>query len=232
MAEPREKSAARDKLYELVCDGTIPPATEMKPKMVYETFCKPLPEFASVAYDGFATRLRSARQRASKQKGRATIDNDAFQHDRQMFPAQLFDCHGEPKWAGSAAQKLLRVDIKNGKNKTTNPRLLYKTQEECYQNYSLDTFRDRIYEEVKALKRKECMKTKAEKKAEKQLADTEKRKQKQLEATRKDQEQIQKEVEKQSANANRKQPARNNKKKQCYAVVVVDSNYIACSVNH
>ena len=59
-------------------------------------------------------------------------------------------------WNNSKAQKLLRkalADINNGTKEYTKPRFLYEEEEEWYDNYSLEFFRNKIYQEMKFEKR-------------------------------------------------------------------------------
>lgn len=155
-------SAARDFLFELVSDENFPGPKEIKPRKVFDDYCKDRPEFQHFQdYTAikFADKLRQARTRANKKKDRATEDAEFLAHDRLIFPEPTITIHGEPKWKGSNAHKLLIQDIKDGKHKTMKPRLLYELREE-YQDYDPDRFRNRIYQEVKAIKREEWVKQK------------------------------------------------------------------------
>lgn len=53
----------------------------------------------------------------------------------------------KPKWNGSAAQRLLKVDIDDGKHDQLKPKELYATRIE-YRVFLLDDFRKRLYEET------------------------------------------------------------------------------------
>jgi hypothetical protein len=164
------KSAARDYLYDLVLDGTIPGKDEIKPKEVFNIYCKHREEFKYFqdykALD-FAGKLRSARERAGKKTDQSKEDEAFLAHDRLIFPKPTVDTHGYPMWKGSKAQEILREMIAAGRHKKDKPKVLYESEEEFYENYSLDFFRDRIYQEVKFDKRAEYVKYKAEKAAEK-----------------------------------------------------------------
>jgi len=161
-------SAARNILFEVVCEGNIP--DNLKPKEVCQKYFENLPEFKPFGYNEFATRLRSVRLRAERKLGRSSVDVDAFDHDRKIFPAPTEDQHGEPAWAGSDAQQQLRKDIKDGLlvgEKKLKPKQLYELREVYYANYALDRFRNRIYQENKAAKRAIYIKKKSEQDAEK-----------------------------------------------------------------
>lgn len=150
-------SAARDVLYDMIMDGKI--ENEMKPKQVYLTYLKHLPEFQPFQdYTAlkFASKLSGARKRATKKLDRAAEDQAFFEHDRAIFPAPVVDTKNQPMWKGSEAQTLLRkalADIKSGKKEYQKPRFLFLEHEEWYENYSLEFFRKKIYQEIKADKR-------------------------------------------------------------------------------
>ena len=209
--EEWKSSATREMLHDLVSNGTTPPASEIKPREVCATHIKDHPEFAHFRKDLFASRLLSARKRIETKQSQAAIDSEAFAHDRAMFPAPLVDIHGEKKWQGSKAQELLRVDIHNNKHIAMKPKVLYETQEECYENYSLDTFRDRMYQEVKALKRNAYVKKKSEQAALKQQQATEKQKQKRDDDARKKQEAKQQEAAKANNQSTNRRATHSNK---------------------
>jgi len=149
-------SKARDKLCDLVIEGTIPPSTELKPKEVHATYCAHLPEFKNFQdYTklDFATKLWSARERVGKKKGRADDDAAALAHDRKMYPAPTHDVHGDEMWKGSKAQELLKKDIADGLLDKLKPKQLYEKREECYLHLNADRFRNRTYQEIKVAKR-------------------------------------------------------------------------------
>lgn len=154
---PWGKSEARDVLYDMLLAGQIP--RDMKPKPVYETYLKHLPEFASFQnYTAlkFAGKLASARKRAGKKVDRAAEDLAFFEHDRLIFPAPIVDTKNQPIWKDSAAQKLLRKaldDIASGTKTYVKPRFLYLEHGEWHEHYSLEFFRKKIYQEIKFNKR-------------------------------------------------------------------------------
>lgn len=166
------KSAARDYLFESVLDGTIPGKdSKIGPREVFEKYCKDRPEFKDfLDYSEFPGRLRAARRRAAKKTDRATEDAEFFAHDRKIFPERTHDLKGEPKWQGSRAQELLQKDIneelKKPEEQRTKPRFLHASRDE-YEEYALENFRKRIYQEIKAAKRLAYMEVKAAEKAEK-----------------------------------------------------------------
>ena len=98
---------------------------------------------------------------------RSTEDAQALEHDRKIYPPRLVDTKGRPQWAGSQAQKQLRQDIKDGKHKTKKPKELFELNPLYYEHFDLDFIRNKIYQEVKALKRVAWMKDKEERKEKK-----------------------------------------------------------------
>lgn len=150
-------SEARDVLYDMLLDQKIP--KDMKPKQVYMTYLKDLPAFKPFQnYTAlkFANKLSSARKRAGKKVDRAAEDEEFFQHDRVIFPAPTLDTKQQPIWKDSPAQKLLKValaDIATGKKEYLKPRFLYVENEEWHENFSLEFFRKKIYQEIKHQKR-------------------------------------------------------------------------------
>ena len=166
--EPVEwgKSAARDKLYQMILDGEIPDASKIKPKQVYMQYLKDLPEFApfqDYTALNFASKLSGTRARAGKKVGRANEDEEFFKHDRSIFPAPTVDTKQQPIWKGSKAQKLLRealTDIASGKKEHQKPRFLYLEEEEWHGNYTLESFRKRTHQEIKYDKRQAWLKEK------------------------------------------------------------------------
>lgn len=169
---PWNKSGARDYLFDLTMDPSFPGKDDIKPKQVWETYCMDRPEFKHFQdYSQFASRLRSARQRAATKIGRATEDAEYLKHDRAIFPERTEDTRGEPVWQGSKAQELLRAYLKDDNRKKMKPRVLHAEEDE-YLEFSLDNFRNRIYSEQKAQKRIFYMK---KKRAEKERKEKEKK---------------------------------------------------------
>jgi hypothetical protein len=56
-----------------------------------------------------------------------------------------------PRWAGSAAERLLKNDITDGQHLLMKPQTLYQSRLE-YQQFNLTTFRGHIYQEIKRRK--------------------------------------------------------------------------------
>lgn len=177
------KSRARDWLFNFCLRSDVPKTSDApggKPKQIWEAYnIKDVPAFGHFQdYSKFATRLAAARKRANKKTEQRDIDAAAFAHDRKIWPAPTKDTRGEPMWAGSEAQKLLRRDIEDPEKMDLKPKFL-QLEEPEYLEFSLDNFRNRIYQEVKAKKRIVYLNDKATKKAEKEAKKKNKGKKKQ-----------------------------------------------------
>jgi hypothetical protein len=137
------KSKARSLLWRDLRKGYTP--MDMEPEQVFLT----RPEFAEYDdnFDRFKSRLVSLRKQCVEFEDRAAIDAEAFAHDRALHPFPLLNFRGEPQWPDSVAEMLLNGDIDDGLNAQMPPRVLHQSRVE-YQEYSLSTFRDHIYQEV------------------------------------------------------------------------------------
>ena len=75
------KSMARDYLYGLIAKGKIPGRTEIKPKEVYENYCKDRPEFKhfqNYKEMKFADKLRGLRDKHATKSSRSDKDDAAL----------------------------------------------------------------------------------------------------------------------------------------------------------
>ena len=149
------KSEARDYLFNLIVNEEIPGKDGITPREVFDKYCKSRPEFKHFQdYKAikFADKLRQQRTRAGKKKDRAKEDDKFYQHDRQIFPPRTEDTGGEPVWAGSKAQEYLRIDLQDNKRSKMKPKALQNERDE-YLEWTPDKFRDKIYQEKRAMKR-------------------------------------------------------------------------------
>lgn len=161
MSEPIKKkepakwrdSDAQLLLRQLIKSGEIPSDSKQKgPKAVWKDSCFPRPEFEGFLYEKFAPRLRAARERHITKSSNASTESIALARDRMLFPAPTHNHRGEPRWEGSDAERLLKVDINKKRHETMTPLELYRKRAEYYDNYKLRVFRDHIYQEVRLRK--------------------------------------------------------------------------------
>ena len=151
-------------LLEKIVSGEIPANYKlMKPRDVWETFCD-ADVFEGFEHDAaFTRRLLSLRKLVEEGKQRADKDLDAFKAAKQNHPPPARNHRDEPQWNGSEAQRLLKIDIANNLHRTHWPRHLYDSKP-AYKEFSLDTFRDHIYQEVQTRKYLYTLKFRAQEK--------------------------------------------------------------------
>jgi len=137
-------SQAKKLLEQDLRNGTIPlDSSVMGPKEVFVQH----PEFAEFDYDRFRDRLRDLRRRLTEQNDRSASDMNALAHDRHIHPTPTHNSQGDPRWHGSAAEWLLKLDIDQDKQHAMKPKALFETQNQ-YGPHHLKVFRKHIYQEV------------------------------------------------------------------------------------
>lgn len=142
--EPWKGSKAKELLQEDLVSGKIPlDATEMGPQVVY---CQRT-EFADIEYTKFRDRLRDLRKKIKQENAFASYDAAALARDRKIYPKAEHNHRGEPRWEGSEAERLLRLDMDEGKHKIMKPIKLYHSRSEYNENYPLTVFRKHIGQE-------------------------------------------------------------------------------------
>ena len=111
------------------------------------------PLFANFPYDRtrFKARLDPLRQIVGKLKRWSDFDADALAQDRTKHPAPNQDIHGEPRWDGSEAQRLLKLDIDHGNHVGKKPREIHASKEE-YKAFGLTKFRKHLDQEIESRK--------------------------------------------------------------------------------
>ena len=133
-----KKLLAKDILEEKVTDS-------MKPKDVHAMH----EEYKQYNYGNFGTNLRNLRLSFRRLQGHADADSAALAHDLQVRSRVVNNPRGYPQWEGSAAERLLKIDIDTHEHKKMEPRMLYQKRKE-YQEFPLEVFRNHIYQEVRS----------------------------------------------------------------------------------
>ena len=145
------KSAAKQFLKKCFRDKVIRPDYK-DAKVVWKEHCENHPAFARMMCDdAFVRRLGTVRDDYLKKLSRMRADLKAFVKAKKNHPTPKFNSRGEPQWHGSRAQQLLKKMVSEGKHKGKEPKVLYSKTEE-FRVYSLQTFRDHIYQEERLLK--------------------------------------------------------------------------------
>jgi hypothetical protein len=153
-ARPWRNSEAQKLLQKLLVSGEIPissTTSRMAPVEIWNNVCLPRQEFAGFLFEKFPQRLRAMRKRLLEKGGRSEQEYVAFLHDKQHFPTPSHNHRGEPRWHGSDAERLLKLDVTAKKHELMAPQQLHGTRKE-YQDYALVVFRKHIHQEVRLQK--------------------------------------------------------------------------------
>jgi hypothetical protein len=124
-------------------------------------------EFTEFAYNNFRSNLRYLRKDIISTRAQDVSDSTALANDRRIHPKKALNHRGEPRWEGSEAERLLRLDMDEEKHRTLKPRELYMTRQQYHDNYPLKVFRGHIDQEERRRKYIVYLK---KKQAEKELA--------------------------------------------------------------
>ena len=95
-----------------------------------------------------AGHIRALRRQVAEDTSRAQDDARALAHDRKLFPTRATNYRGEPRWQGSKAETMLKLDVKSQKQKMMLPEDFYASRPE-YKEFSEDVIRQHIYQEMK-----------------------------------------------------------------------------------
>jgi hypothetical protein len=145
------KSAAKQVLKGHFREGKISPNYQ-DAQEVWTEHCKDTDAFKRMQCDDtFFRRLKTVRDDYLKKVERCQMDLEAFTIAKKNHPTPKKNSRGEPQWNGSIAQNLLKEAVKLGHHLEVTPRDLWIKKKE-YQVYSLQTFRDHIYQEQRLLK--------------------------------------------------------------------------------
>ena len=145
------KSAAKYFLKRCFRDKLIP-TDYTNAEQVWKDHCAGNPAFARMQYDSaFVRRLGVVRDDYLKKVERCEQDLVAYQLAKKNHPTPDKNSRGEPQWNGSMAQQLLKELVASGKHVGLKPSTLWESNEH-YMLYSLQTFRDHIYQEERLLK--------------------------------------------------------------------------------
>ena len=143
-----KNSEAKRLLYKDLLSGDIPlDAEQMGPQVVFYQRV----EFTEFKHTNFCTNLRNMRANIIASKKRATFDSDALAHDRRAFPKKSHNHRGVPRWEGSEAEELLKIDVGEKKHLQFEPHDLHKTQNE-HKKFPYQLFRKHVHQEVRTQK--------------------------------------------------------------------------------
>ena len=106
------------------------------------------PLFQQYAKGNFYTNFRNLKSGIDAEKIAVAFDRLGFEQEEKKWPINETLANGEMRWQKSEAQRLIRLDLKNISKKNWKPRQFYHSRLE-YQSWSLDSFRNFYYEEMK-----------------------------------------------------------------------------------
>lgn len=109
-------------------------------------------EYEAVPLKNFKTNLKALRARFVQYKEGAAYGSSALAHDRQLHPVdQNPPNRAYPRWDGSAAQGLLKEDIRDKKHVGVQPKDLHQTRDE-YKAFPEEVFSKHIQQELRSVR--------------------------------------------------------------------------------
>jgi len=104
--------------------------------------------FKRVPFEQFEEKLESHRGQVAKDNEKVSAAMRAFEHDQALFSRRTHNRRGKLVFDVHPAKLKLQEDVKNKVHKDLLPSELRLTRPE-YQCFTLDEFRDRIYQEIR-----------------------------------------------------------------------------------
>jgi hypothetical protein len=141
-----EYSTAKEALRKAIYAGTV------TVNMSLDDIFASIPEVGATDRKKFASRIRALRKQIQAETGAVASDEAAHAHDRVLRPTPTHNYRGEPRWEGSEAQRLLKLDVAAGKHLSIKPSQFHASRVEYTQHYSVKTIREHIYQEQKYVK--------------------------------------------------------------------------------
>ena len=129
-----------------IIDGYVPTTGPVNSLSLYKSLWEGHPFFADFPYDRtrYDRRLKTLRNQVENFKKWADYDSKALDADLQLYPNET-DIRGEPRWAGSEAQAMLKEDVANKVHVGMKPKdLRLMPGKEEYQKFSLTKFRKHL----------------------------------------------------------------------------------------
>ena len=152
------KSKAKQILYEMLLDGTVPMENTMPLEDIYLLD----EEFDKFDFDKFRGRLNRLRAKIKELDSRADEDLEAFRAYKRNHKPSLFSHKGYIQWQGSTAQELLWDDLDAYlKDPNQKPKDLWMSRKEYRDEFPLDAFRDKIKQEIRTQKYIRTLKARA-----------------------------------------------------------------------
>ena len=123
-------------------------------------------EFKDVVFSQFEARLKDHRKQVTRNKTSQILEMGAYENDRALYPRATHDQRGNLVFDVHEAKALLVEDIADGLNDHMTADALWDLRTP-YQDFSLDYFRRRFRQEIRAKKFKfylECKRAEKQRK--------------------------------------------------------------------
>jgi hypothetical protein len=133
---PWRSSSAKKKLFDLFMDET----SWVHTCSYYEIYARD-PDFQRYKRTDFRNNSKRLWESIKKAKEAVAFDRQALTHDMQLYPRQSVTERGHVRYAGSDIERLLKLDVKEGRSKGVLPRTLWISRPE-YIEMPLHIFRD------------------------------------------------------------------------------------------
>lgn len=149
-------SDARQIIAQDIVDGIIPlDDDDFDSQDLFENLWSHKQAFANFPYDKdrYDDRIKSMQRQVKGAQDWAFTDHAALMKDRLKYPVGAFNCQGKPRWDGSDAQRLLKIDLANEKHLEEGyaPKKLWLSRP-AYKLFGLTVFRKHIDQQKQANK--------------------------------------------------------------------------------
>jgi hypothetical protein len=164
-----EKSRAKKLLYNDIIKGIVPldPKDDDDGVLNLKGIYSMRPEYSEYSYEKFSGRIASLRKTVRDFTKRADQDKKRFDVFKSLNPVSRISHKGYVQWQGSEAQELLRQDIQEKKHETMSKIDLWGSRAEYFTEFSLDVFRDKLYQEIRTAKYLHTLEVRGKKKKKK-----------------------------------------------------------------
>ena len=119
---PWGKSSVKDLLKSNLETGKIPDSMSVKNAKELQS------EYKDMTIELFCSCLYALKKQLKTSKQQATNDKQHLAHYRLLYPMPTHNEDGSPVWVGSAAKRLLKIDIDNGLYVPGSIRPLHESQ--------------------------------------------------------------------------------------------------------
>ena len=140
-------SDARQILAQDLIDGVVPLEGDVDSEDLYNNLWADKAAFANFPFDRerYDDRIKSMRQQVKGAQDSAALDHANLMKDCLKYPARATNIQGKPRWHGSEAEWLLKIDLANEKHleEGYKPSKLWLTRP-AYTIFSVTVFRKHV----------------------------------------------------------------------------------------